>query len=243
MIKSASAPANPLLSGEAAHAELIHTTGAPDAPIPQRQRWWIDFQVRGDLRFISHHDTLRFFRRAIARAGIPVRFSVGFNPHPKMTIPLPRALGVSSDAEAIVIESERDIDGGALAERLGAQMPKGIALRGVRRLELGERPQPDTVTYRFRPEHAWPQDAADRIQRMLDSSSLSVERADHKTKRTRVVDIRPFLMDAHLEGQDFVFTIRVTGTGSAKPSELIELLIDHAGPVNHRIHRQSVRWR
>ena len=42
---------------------------------PQRERWVFDFSLDGDLRFISHRDTLRLFHRALARASLPVSFS------------------------------------------------------------------------------------------------------------------------------------------------------------------------
>ncbi|GAF87148.1 unnamed protein product, partial [marine sediment metagenome] len=70
-----------------------------EIPIPaQRERWVFGYDVDGDLRFISHHDMLRLFARSLARAALPVRFSEGFNPHPRLSIPLPRPVGVASQA-------------------------------------------------------------------------------------------------------------------------------------------------
>lgn len=243
MTESTSAPANPIDTEDTAHGSATPVSPAIQTPVETRHRWWIDFDIRGDLRFISHHDTLRLFRRAMARAELPVRFSEGFNPHPKMTIPLPRPLGVSSEAEAIVIELGGTFDPEELVDRLGKKMPEGVKLSGARLLADGERPQPDTVTYRFRPERDLPDDLAERIRRIVDATSLPVERVNNKTKRARTVDIRPYLLD--LQGQDsgVVFTLRVTGTGTAKPGEIVGLLTDDTDPVNHRIHRVSVRWR
>ena len=80
--------------------------GDPDV----RHRWVFAFQVDGDLRFVSHHDMLRLFRRALARAEVPMRFSQGFNPHPRMSLPLPRPVGMASETEALMIETECDVD-------------------------------------------------------------------------------------------------------------------------------------
>ena len=68
-----------------------------DTPI--REKWAFEFSVTGDLRFISHRDTVRVFQRALARAALPVAYSEGFNPHPRLSLPLPRAVGVASEAE------------------------------------------------------------------------------------------------------------------------------------------------
>ena len=90
------------------------------------ERWVFTFSVTGDLRFISHRDTLRLLQRAVARADLPVRFSEGYNPHPRIAIPLPRPVGVASDDEAVVIEFERIIDG--IRIQLGVEEAKHMVL-------------------------------------------------------------------------------------------------------------------
>lgn len=239
MTESACVPTTAVVDERTAHLSLTRNTDALSA----RQRWWITYRIGGDLRFISHHDTMRLFRRALARADLPVRFSEGFNPHPKMTVPLPRPVGVSSDSEVIVIETIGVIDAEQVADRLSRQMPQGIELTDTRALAPGERPQPDTVTYRFQPEEPLHDELPGRINRVLEAATLPVERADNKTKRMRTVDLRPYLIDLRVDDGCISFTVRVTGTGSARPHEIVDLVLDHAGPINHRIHRQSVRWR
>jgi len=243
MTESVLPPTTPPEAKDTAHACLMPVSEPANECAEPRLRWWIEFSVYGDLRFISHHDTLRLFRRAIARANLPVRFSEGFNPHPRIMIPLPRPPGVSSEADVIVITLERAIDPDELSETLGRQLPKDMLLRGVRPLGAGERPQPDTVTYRYRPEHDLPHDMAERIRRVMEATSLPVERIDNKTKRARTIDIRPYLLELTVQNNDVVFTLRVTGTGTAKPGEIVGLLMDEPAVVNHRIHRVSVRWR
>jgi hypothetical protein len=74
----------------------------------------VRFRIGGALRFLSHAETSRVFQRACARAGIPVKYSAGFNPHPKLSLPLPRSVGVESDDELLVVrlsDEPRDVDG------------------------------------------------------------------------------------------------------------------------------------
>ena len=81
-----------------------------DRPVPDtsvRETWAFAFSVTGDLRFISHRDTIRVFQRALARASLPVRYSEGFNPHPRLSLPLPRPVGVASEAEIIIVEFDQ----------------------------------------------------------------------------------------------------------------------------------------
>lgn len=68
----------------------------------------VRFKVEGSLRFLSHAETLRLFQRACVRAGLALRYSEGFNPHPKLSLPLPRSVGVESDDELLCLWVERE---------------------------------------------------------------------------------------------------------------------------------------
>ena len=122
--------------------------GDPDV----RHRWVFAFQVDGDLRFVSHHDMLRLFRRALARADVPVRFTQGFNPHPRMSLPLPRPVGMASDVEALMIETQQDVDPDEILGRLEQHTPADLKMVSARRLAPRERLEPEWVRYSFRPE-------------------------------------------------------------------------------------------
>ena len=80
-----------------------------------RHRLAIRYAIKGDLRFLSHQDTLRLFQRAFNRAGIPIRFSEGFNPRPRISIAMPRPVGVESCDELLVIELASWADPDAVA--------------------------------------------------------------------------------------------------------------------------------
>ena len=210
---------------------------------PNRYRWVFGYAVEGDLRFISHHDTMRLFRRALARAAVPVRYSEGFNPHPRIAIPLPRPVGVASQAEAIVIETETPIDPEDVFRRLEDHTPSGLRFINVRRLEARELPRPDWVRYRLETGDRSPVDLEPRIRQLLESEVVLVERSDSKGDGLRRVDVRPYIIDLRLDGEAVEFTLRVTSAGSAKPAEIAGLLGYDAGSINHRIRRMEVRWR
>ena len=63
----------------------------------------IRFRVRVDMRYLSHAETMRMFQRALVRAGVKVSYSQGFNPHLKMSLVLPRSMGVESDDEILCL--------------------------------------------------------------------------------------------------------------------------------------------
>ena len=68
----------------------------------------IRFKVEGTLRFLSHAETVRLLERACVRAGLRLRYSEGFNPHPKLSLPLPRPVGVESDEELLCLWVEQE---------------------------------------------------------------------------------------------------------------------------------------
>lgn len=209
----------------------------------ERYRWLFTFGVDGDLRFISHHDTLRLFRRALARAEVPVRYSEGFNPHPRITIPLPRPVGVASEAEAIVVETERLIDPQEALARLDRHTPAGLGMKTVKQLEVGENLQPNLVQYRMKVGDRATTDLAECIGRVLEADAIPVERRMAKGGRPRSVDIRPYIADLRVKGGAVEFTLQVTGNGSAKPAEIAGLLGFDAGSIDPGIRRLKVQWR
>lgn len=207
-----------------------------------RERWALTYRVGGDVRYISHHDTLRMFERALARAALPVRFTQGFNPHPKLSLPLPRPVGVASDCETAVIEFVEALEAADLLGALGAQMPEGIELKDAQRLAPGQRLQPASVTYRLRISGREP-DAIDRlIDELLTSDTLCVERIGPAHEAPRTVDIRPYLAELCSTPDGVEFTLLVTGGGSAKPAEVAGLFGFDPKTINHEIQRLRVAW-
>lgn len=66
----------------------------------------IKFYKKNYLKYISHLDLMRLFQRSFNRAGIPINYSQGFNPHPRFSIANPLALGIESDEEYMDIDME-----------------------------------------------------------------------------------------------------------------------------------------
>ena len=67
------------------------------------QRLRIRFRRGPELKYISHLDIMRLWHRALQRAGISLAYSQGFNPHPKISLAAPLALGITSEAELMDI--------------------------------------------------------------------------------------------------------------------------------------------
>ena len=90
------------------------------------------FTKNGDMKFISHLDLMRLFTRAMRRAGLPLKMTEGFSPHPKFSIKKALKLGVESDNEEAEVGVREFIRPQELEERLQKQLPHGILIRESR---------------------------------------------------------------------------------------------------------------
>ncbi len=94
----------------------------------------LEFKKFGGLKYISHLDLQRAILRFIKRAGIPIRYTEGFNPHPKLVFALTLSVGTESDCELVDIYLARDpenpeipiITPDIFVARLEAVLPKGL---------------------------------------------------------------------------------------------------------------------
>ncbi|MGS2617542.1 TIGR03936 family radical SAM-associated protein [Micromonospora sp. LZ34] len=84
------------------------------------------YAKRGPLRFTSHRDFARAFERALRRAGVPVAFSQGFTPHPKISYASAAPTGVASEAEYLEIGLREQVDPAELRAALDAALSPGL---------------------------------------------------------------------------------------------------------------------
>jgi radical SAM-linked protein len=94
------------------------------APVVQRIR--IRYAKRGPLRFTSHRDFARAFERALRRAAVPIAFSQGFTPHPKISYASAAPTGVGSEAEYLEIGLQALVHPADLRAALDAALSPGL---------------------------------------------------------------------------------------------------------------------
>lgn len=100
----------------------------PEGPAPDRpvQKLRIRYTKRGRLRFTSSRDFQRALERALRRADVPMAFSAGFHPHPRISYANAAATGTASEAEYVEISVTQRVDAEALRVALDAALPDGI---------------------------------------------------------------------------------------------------------------------
>jgi radical SAM-linked protein len=98
----------------------------PEQQAPAVQRVRIRYTKRGPLRFTSHRDFARALERALRRADIPIAYSSGFHPHPRVSYLSAAPTGVASEAEYAELALRTEADPQAVAENLNRALPPGL---------------------------------------------------------------------------------------------------------------------
>lgn len=96
------------------------------APDPAVQKLRVRYAKRGRMRFTSSRDFQRALERAVRLAGVPMAYSAGFHPHPKISYANAAPTGVASEAEYVELSVTRVVDPAQVAPALDAALPHGL---------------------------------------------------------------------------------------------------------------------
>ncbi|HEX40644.1 MAG TPA: DUF2344 domain-containing protein [Phycisphaerales bacterium] len=212
----------------------------------------VEFDVHGPLRFLSHAEMVRLFQRACVRAGIRVRHSLGFNPHPKMSLPLPRTVGVQCEGDVLFMWVESgpggfgrggQVDLRAFGEALGRQLPDGCRITEVRLSDHKSPPRPVGASFVIPLGcSSSPTDRQSAIVDLMDGEDIIVNRRSDRADRSKQTNIRPFLESFEFGPDGVTVRYAITGAGTVRLEEVLELLAmapeTFAGPVI----RKDIRW-
>ena len=91
----------------------------------------VRFCKKGNLQYISHLDLQRTFSRVLVRAGLPLWYTKGFNPHIKMVFGMPLPVGCESECEYLDIRIEREMSESEVMERLNAELTDELRVQEV----------------------------------------------------------------------------------------------------------------
>ncbi len=156
----------------------------------------ITFAKQGALRYTGHLDLHKLWERAARRAELPLAYSQGFHPQPKMNIAAALPLGFSSRCEVMDMRLQNDISLEGLCEKLQNTLPTGIRVLNVERVEDAEpalQTQVDSAEYEVTLKELMDQSELERrIASILETESLPRER------RGKSYDLRPLVENLSL---------------------------------------------
>jgi radical SAM-linked protein len=183
----------------------------------------ITFTKQGALRYTGHLDLHKLWERAARRAELPLAYSQGFHPQPKMNMAAALPLGFSSRCEMLDMKLEHDIPLEDLATRLNTTLPSGLQVLDIEQVdERAPALQTQVASAEYEVTLTEPVDGSElkrRIDSVMESASLPRER------RGKPYDLRPLLEELNLLGNDKIFmrlTAREGATG--RPEEVLDVL-------------------
>jgi radical SAM-linked protein len=207
---------------------------------PTRDKVRFRFRKDGALRLLSHHDLMRCFERMLRRAALPVRQSQGFHPKPRLIFALSLPLGVIGCEEVAELELDEILPPEEVRERLVRQVPAGMEILSLRRIDFKAGAQIHSLTYRMAIPDERAADAARRAAEVMAAAECLVDRTRPMPRR---VNLRAWLLDlqvtTHLE-----MKLCLTPAGTARPEEVLTVLglsdLLEAGAVLERARLELV---
>jgi len=206
------------------------------------QRLRIRFRRGEEVKYISHLDLMRLWQRAFNRAGISLAYSAGFHPHPRISLAVPLALGVTSDAELMDIVLDKWVSPHSLATAVSEQLPPGIEIQQVFPLPLTMPSLQSQVRYaEYRVELE-----TDKGQKEIESAITSLLALEHlpwqhqRDTGPRHYDLRAliddlWLIDWHPGSCTIGMRLRCDNSGSGRPEQVAAALgFEHHPPSVNR---------
>ena len=183
---------------------------------------------KGDeVKYLSHLDFIRAFECALRRARIPVEYSAGFNPRPRMSFGSAVGVGVTSDDERIILELAEPMAASEVKEALNLILPGGIEVLEAEALPEGTK-RIVTTGSQFRLTVRGDSPAIEKAAgELLESKEIPVIRV--RENRTKKLDLRPNLIEARVTGSDgdsvtLEIGLRSGDSGGARPQDFMQAL-------------------
>lgn len=210
----------------------------PEQQAPPLQRLRVRYAKRGRLRFTSHRDFSRAFERAVFRARVPMAYSSGFNPHPRISYAGAAPTGSASEAEYLELALAEVVVPADVHAMLDEALPPGLDV-----LEVVESPGGSLSDLlegsRWRIDLAVGREAAaDAVARFLAADEALVERMTKKGMRqfdARAAVVSLVLVDvdepasAAVEGRTTLDVVLRHGTPAVRPDDVLRGLAAVAG--------------
>lgn len=200
-------------------------------------RYVMKFSKGGYTKYISHLDLLRVFKRAFKVMGLDIRYSQGYNPHPKMGFAQPLSLGYSSRAEYLEFETVDPHDPKEILDLFSGKLPEDVEILDLFRFDDEVKSlAAETVACRYLifiptelDEAAW----KDILDSYLSRTSIKAMKKMKKTKSLEEVEIRDKIREMTVtvsDGNTVLDCLLDSGSQSnLSPELVIASILNHAG--------------
>ncbi len=199
-------------------------------------RYVLRFEKIGNMRFISHLDLVRLFKRAIKRAEIKVAYSNGYNPHELINVVQPLSLGYESTGEYFEIDTLTAYDAESLADMLNESMPKGIKFTAAKQIERRSS-NLSSLCVSALYEAVLPLKSENtgllQLNAFLSQDVITIIKKDKKTKELKEKDVKDMIYSVSAESDEgktvLIMELRCASNETLNPGKLLESLFKFSG--------------
>lgn len=202
--------------------------------VEEIMRLRVKFSKHGVLKFIGHLDVMRYFQKAIRRAGIDITYSSGFSPHQVMSFAAPLGVGLESNGEYMDIEVNSLTSAKEFVDVLNAQMVDGIRVLEVRLLPDNAGNAMASVaaaryTIAFREGYVPAFLSGQSVDDFYAQKEIIVTKKTKKSEST--FDMKPYIYECcfHEDSGTLSLTVDASSAGNIKPSLVVRALYDFHG--------------
>ena len=199
----------------------------------------VKFEKTGINKYIGHLDLMRYFQKAMRRAGIDMKYTEGFSPHPILSFAAPLGMGLTTRGDYFDTELESDATVSTFAARLNATMAEGIQVLSISEMEGGKKQNAmaslaaadyevtvgPAVLALLGGEVA----LAARWQTFMEQEEIPVSK---ETKSGQVdVDLKPLTYKSFVCGNKACFCVSASSAANVRPDTLFSAFLRSTGQI------------
>ena len=192
----------------------------------------IKFSKHGVVKFIGHLDFMRYFQKAIRRAGIDVTYSSGFSPHQVMSFASPLGVGHCSNGDYFDIEVNSHNGRRDMIDRLNQSMVPGVKVENI--VALGEKAgnamasvAAAAYTLEWKEGYEAPENLAECVARFYGQEAIMVTKQTKKS--TLELDLKPGIYEMQAAERAITLLVDASSSGNIKPALLLEAFYTFIG--------------
>jgi radical SAM-linked protein len=189
-----------------------------------KQRLHVIFRKGEGSRFLSHLDLQSTLEFSMRRARLPLDFTEGFSPRPRMSLVSPLPLGYTGEREILEITLSEPVPPEQVLARLRAAVPTGITIRDVIEVPAeGKSAASKLLSAAYDVTLSEPvSDLTKRLQSLLDRPAIEIE--EERDRSTRRRDIRPAILSLSADGNERFRLVAGYDGGTVRPEQILDLL-------------------
>lgn len=179
----------------------------------------IKFSKLGDTKFVGHLDIMRFFQKAVKRAGLDIAYSEGYSPHQIMSFASPLGVGLTSDGEYLDVVLNSTTSSKDMVEKLNQQMVDGITILSIKELPETTKNAMSVVgaaDYIVKIREGFLENLdLSKLKDFINQDSIVISK---KSKKSDIeTDIKPMIISVEMREQEIFLRLRAGSSQNLKP--------------------------